>query len=195
MRVSRKHSIIAIFAALGAVLLSATAVALPNDHQQPIEIEAGSAMRDERQGVTLYERDVTIRQGSILIQADRVSVHSAGNQVDHIIAKGRPAHYQQQLKPGEKPVVARANTIEYQLAGDQILLIDNASLEQDGTTLTGNRIDYDLRQEVIRASGDDSSGGRIRMVIPPDQQRSSPPANAPSPAPEDTSAAEEDSAQ
>jgi len=185
MRVSGKLiTNIATLAALGAALLAGSAMALPSDPQQPIEIEAGSAMRDERQGVTIYERDVTIRQGSILINADKVTVHSAGNQVDHIVASGRPAHYQQQMKPGESPVVARAGTIEYQLAADQIHLVGDASLEQDGATLTGNRIDYDLRQEVIRASGDNAEGGRVRMVIPPDQQRSEPPPAASQPAPE-----------
>ncbi|MCK9563387.1 MAG: lipopolysaccharide transport periplasmic protein LptA [Bacteroidales bacterium] len=193
MRVSGKLTTnIATVAALCAALLAGTAVALPSDPRQPIEIEAGSAMRDERQGVTVYERDVTIRQGSILITADKVSVHSAGNQIDHIVATGSPAHYQQQLKPGENPVVARAATIEYQLAADQIHLVGNASLEQDGTTLTGSRIDYDLRQEVIRASGDNAEGGRIRMVIPPDQQRTEQPPDTRQPAPESLEESEEE---
>jgi lipopolysaccharide export system protein LptA len=195
MRVSRKFITgIAIYAALCAMLLSGAAAALPTDPQQPIEIEAGSAMRDERQGLTVYEQDVTIRQGSILINADRVSVHTVGNQVHRIVATGRPANYQQQPKPGDSPVVARANTIEYQLASDQIQLLGNASLEQAGTTLTGNRIDYDLRQEIIRASGDDTGGGRIRMVIPPGQQQSSQPrAGEPESGPQQ--AAEEDTTQ
>lgn len=165
----------AMCVAFGTALLSTAAVALPTDPQQPIEIEAGNAMRDERQGLTVYEQNVTIRQGSILINADRVSVHTAGNQVNRIVATGQPANYQQQPKPGDSPVVARANTIEYQLASDQIQLLGNASLEQAGTTLTGNRIDYDLRQEIIRASGDDTGTGRIRMVIPPGQQQPSQP--------------------
>lgn len=182
MRARGKHT--PGIAIIGALFVTGAA-ALPDDALQPIEIEAGSAMRDERQGLTVYEREVVIRQGSILINADTVTVHTAGTQVNRIVATGRPATYQQQTQPDESPMVARANTIEYQLADDQIHLVGNAIVEQAGTILSGNRIDYDLGQEIIRASGDEAEGGRIRMVIPPDQQRSGQPRPTP-PQPEGT---------
>jgi len=49
--------------------------------------------------------------------------------------------------------------------------LKNASLIQDESTLTGEYIEYNLKQEVIRARGGDEAGKeRIRMVIPPSQQ-------------------------
>lgn len=164
--------IFSTFLLLAIVALGATgAQALPSDRHQAIEIESRSAIREEKKGLTVYEGDVTIRQGSMLIRADRVSVHTSGNQVSKIICIGKPAHYEQQPKPGDKPITARANTIEYHLDRDVINLIANASLEQAGTTLTGERIDYDLKEEVIRARGDSTGDQRIRMVIPPSQQK------------------------
>ncbi len=157
--------------ALAGALATTAALGLPDDRHQAIEIQSQNAVREEKQGLTIYQGDVTISQGSILIRADKVTVHSAGNQVSKIICTGTPAHYQQQLKPGDKPVVARANTIEYLLDQDVINLVTNASLEQDGATLTGERIDYDLKQEIIKARGDASGSQRIRMVIPPNQQK------------------------
>ena len=152
---------------------ASAAVALPDDRHQAIEIQSRSAIREEKRGLTVYEGDVTIRQGSILIRADKVTVITTGDQVSRIVCTGNPAHYQQQPKPGDKPVIARANTIEYLLDQDIIQLIANASLEQAGATLSGERIDYDLKQEIIKARGDASGNQRIRMVIPPNQQKES----------------------
>jgi len=156
---------------LAMALAGSAAMALPDDRHQAIEIQSRSAIREEKRGLTVYEGNVTIRQGSILIRADKVTVMSTGNQVSRIVCTGTPAHYQQQPKPGDKPVIARANTIEYLLDQDIIQLIANASLEQAGATLTGERIDYDLKQKIIKARGDTSGNQRIRMVIPPSQQK------------------------
>ena len=163
--------IVSITLLIAALAASTAAWALPNDRHQAIEIQYRSAIREDKKGLTVYEGNVTISQGSMRIQAERVSVHTSGNQVSKIVCLGKPALYQQQPKPGDKPVIARGNTIEYQLERDVILLIGNASLEQAGSTLSGERIDYDLKEEVIKARGDSSGDQRIRMVIPPSQQK------------------------
>ncbi|KJS07958.1 MAG: hypothetical protein VR73_07470 [Gammaproteobacteria bacterium BRH_c0] len=163
--------VVSITLLLATLAASTAALALPDDRHQAIEIQSRSAIREEKKGLTVYEGNVTIRQGSMLIQADRVSVHTTGNQVSKIVCLGKPALYQQQPKPGDKPVTAKGNTIEYQLDNDVIHLIGSASLDQAGSTLTGERIDYDLKEEVIKARGDSSGDQRIRMVIPPSQQK------------------------
>ena len=145
--------------------------ALPEDRHQAIEIESREAIREETRGLTVYNGDVTIQQGSIRIDADRVTVHSEGNSITRIVCIGRPARYQQQPEPDSGLVIASGNTIEYNLGTDIILLTGNAALEQEEATLTGERIQYDLKQEVIRATGGEGSGqDRIRMVIPPSKQ-------------------------
>jgi len=154
--------VVSITLLLATLAASTAALALPDDRHQAIEIQSRSAIREEKKGLTVYEGNVTIRQGSMLIQADRVSVHTTGNQVSKIVCLG---------KPGDKPVTAKGNTIEYQLDNDVIHLIGSASLDQAGSTLTGERIDYDLKEEVIKARGDSSGDQRIRMVIPPSQQK------------------------
>ena len=147
------------------------AAALPADREMPIEIQAREALRDESSGLTIYEGDVAIKQGSILIRAEKVSVYNSGRKVDRIVCTGAPARYQQRPEPDAELVAAEANRIEYDLGTDIILLTENAKLEQDASTLTGERIEYDLKREIIRASGGDASGNeRIRMVIPPSQQ-------------------------
>ena len=145
--------------------------ALPSDHQQPIQIESDRAEQNEKNGTTTYEGSVIIRQGTIKINADKVTVFSDTNQVDRIVCVGNPAHYQQRPNPEDGLVLASAKTIKYHLVNDKIFLLKNASLEQNGSVITGEKIDYDLKAEVVKATAD--SDTRIHMVIPPSNQKDS----------------------
>ncbi len=161
-----------LFLTAAMLLCSMTASALPSDRNQPINIEANRAVRDDRQGTMVYHGNVVIRQGTILIRAAKVTVYSTDNRANRVVCVGTPAHYQQQPDGDKGLVLASANTIEYKLDSDQIHLIDNASLEQDGSITTGAKIDYDIAREVIKAKGDNTGKQRIIMVIPPHNQGS-----------------------
>ena len=147
------------------------AISLPSDANQPIKIESDRAERNDKKGTTVYEGSVIIRQGTIKIRADKVIVYTERGQVDRIVCIGKPAHYQQQPKPQDSLLLASADTIEYYLAADRIDLLKNASLKQNGTTITGEKINYDLKAEVVKASSSDTSKERIQMVIPPSNQK------------------------
>lgn len=147
-----------------------SALALPDDRAQAINIESDRASRNDKTGLTVYEGSVELNQGSIKIHADKITVHSTKNQVSRIVCTGEPAHYQQQPEPDSALVIARANTIEYHLDRDTITLRKNASLDQKGAILKGEIINYDLKKELIEARGDEQGSGRIQMVIPPNQQ-------------------------
>lgn len=160
-----------LVAAAWLALTAHTAAALPDDRHQAIEIQSREAIREEAKGLTVYSGDVLIKQGSIEITADKVTVESQGNKVVRIVCIGKPARYQQRPEPDSSLVIAQGNTIRYDLETDMVLLLINASLVQEEATLSGERIEYDLKQEVIRAQGGSESGNeRIRMVIPPSQQ-------------------------
>ena len=168
MLVKKALSVLALLFISGAIT---TALALPEDRHQAIEILSREAIREEAKGLTIYTGDVLIRQGSIEIKADKVTVYNEKNKVNRIIAIGKPARYQQKPEPDSGLVIASGNTIQYNLDTDIILLLKNASLIQDESTLNGEHIEYNLKQEVIRARGGDEAGKeRIRMVIPPSQQ-------------------------
>ncbi len=156
-----------------ALLLPALAQALPEDGQQPIEIESDRAHRDDRGDVVVYEGSVRIDQGSLHIDADKVTVHFANGEASRIVCEGAPAVYRQQQKPDAKPVNARARQIDYQMGQDVVVLTGAARIEQEGSILEGERITYDVAKEQIQARGDETNR-RIRMVIPPKQQPTTP---------------------
>ena len=147
--------------------LSPGSWALASDRNQTINIQADKAVSNDKTGVTTYEGTVQIDQGSLRILADQVTIERQDNKVKLIVAKGKPARFQQRPAADKNLVVAEAFTINYIVAKDRITLKKNALLEQEGTTMTGESIDYDIAHSVVKA-GDGSTGsqGRVQIVIP-----------------------------
>lgn len=152
-------------------MLSVHAHALPNDKEQPIHISANSAKLDRKQRTATYSGEVTLKQGSLEISADQITIHTnTDDKVEKMEARGKPARYQQQPAENQAPITAQANSIRYTLTNEQLLLLENAFLEQqNGASISGNRIDYDIRKEIMKAAGkkDAEQPQRIEIIIPP----------------------------
>lgn len=169
---------IAITSALTTgVLATNLAHALPDDRTKPIEIQANSAERDAKTGVTTYTGNVDIQQGSIHISASTVVLDSKNNALTEINASGGPATYHQQLTGPDDVIDAQANTIHFDVAKDLITLQGNSSLKQQSGNISGDRIEYDIKTERVRAqaaeSGSADNNKRITVIIPPAKQTSS----------------------
>lgn len=146
---------------------SGSALALPSDRDQPISYQADRAERDNQKGSTTLEGTVVMQRGSIRIEAERVVIEDQDNKISVIVATGSPARYQQTPSVGAEPVIASANRLEYRLGEQTLHLVGKASLVQGGSSLTGNRIDYDVAQSVVKAGSDRlNKSERVRMVIP-----------------------------
>lgn len=174
--IKRRLRRMAVFAtALPLALASLAALALPEDREQPIHIQSDSATHDQRQGRTIYEGSVQLTQGTLRILADRITIQTSdNNEVEWLEAEGSPAHFEQQPNIDEELLTARADFVRYSAGDRQVLLLRNAWLEQDGATMRGNRIDYDMELEIVKAQGETGSAQpRIEMVIPPQNSSSS----------------------
>ena len=156
----------ASLAAMIAALTSLTAVALPNDQQQPIHVAADSASFDEKSGTAIYKGTVQVTQGSLQIWADELQLSTDKNgSVQKVVAKGKPARFQQKPDPAKGLVEAQAEEIEYDTKADTINLSRNARLKQDSSSFQGSSIRYSISQQKIDAKGDSSS--RVMLVFPP----------------------------
>lgn len=159
---------LSVLLGLGAILGSQSLLALASDREQPIYIESDSAERNEKIGITVYQGKVKMDQGSLRILADKITIHSIDNKISKIVAIGSPAHYQQQPSQDKQLVIAEGGSIKYEISTERLELLTNASIVQEGTTLTGDRIDYDMAKSLVKAAGNASSANqRIQMVIPP----------------------------
>ncbi len=155
-----------VFVAL-VFILPGTASALPDDRDQPIRIEADEALRDEKQGFTRYEGHVRMDQGSLHIEADQITIYHDDKDANRILATGKPARLQQQPELEKGLIKASANTIEYFKTEDRIQLRENANIEQDGSIVTGDSIDYLMNEQLVKAGSDKNKGSsRVKVVIP-----------------------------
>ncbi len=151
--------------------------ALPEDARQPIYVDADKAEINKNKGITIYQGNVIINQGSMKILADQVTIFNREKKVNRIVAKSQKGQAQYQQKPAAEKdlVIAKADTIEYLVGKETLHLLDNAYLLQDGATIEGHRIDYDVRASMATATGqgnskgDDKANSRIQVVIPAKQ--------------------------
>lgn len=154
--------------AFGALMLALAAAvgALPDDSQQPIRISADQALRDDRKGITVYTGNVRMQQGSLQIEADKITLHHRQDQPDRIVARGTPARMQQQPEIDQEPVRAAARTIEYFRAEERVYLTREARIEQNGAIVTGDTIDYLFAEQRIKAQSGSNGEERVEVVIP-----------------------------
>lgn len=140
-----------------------TAVALESDRQQPIELAADSVDIDEAKGVSVYKGDVDLRQGSIHLRADLVTVHQSAGKTSKIVAEGRPVKFKQQSAKG--PVKGEARRVEYQVGSENLVLAGDAVLIQGKDTMRSDRIVYDRVRSVVKAGAAAQGKQRVRISI------------------------------
>lgn len=181
-----RHALRRLAAAVMVVcctLGASSALSLPADRNQPIYIQSDRAERDERKGTTVYTGDVEINQGSLHIAANRVTIAMDGTQVNRIDADGNPVRMQQKPAPDREPVDARARTLQYDVQREVLILTGQASITQEGSTVNGERIEYFMQEQRVKASAGSARSGssRVQMVIQPRHAQTQQPATPASP--------------
>jgi lipopolysaccharide export system protein LptA len=165
---SRSAPLCCAAALLLTLLGTGHAVALPDDQAQPIHITADQALRDEKQGVTVYSGNVHLNQGTLRIDADKLTIYHMSEELDQVIAEGSPATLQQQPDAEGGPVNARAHIITYYRKEDRVHLQREAHIERDGSIVTGDSIDYYITEQLVKADSDqEQEGSRVQVIIPP----------------------------
>ncbi|MCK5665301.1 MAG: lipopolysaccharide transport periplasmic protein LptA [Thiotrichaceae bacterium] len=154
------------------LLLSTNVFALSTDREQPIRIEADSAKLDNIKMRVVYQGNVIITQGTIRLTAEQVILNYTKKQeIDKVIALGKPAYFQQRLDSGED-IKAQAKEMEYDAQKNTLYLKKNAELTKGKNgqkTYTSNapRIMYDTQRGIIKADKGKENEGRIIMTFKP----------------------------
>jgi lipopolysaccharide export system protein LptA len=163
------HTLAGAYVLLLLLMLPALSVqALPDDRDQPIHIAADKALRDEKQGITVYTGNVRMSQGSMELEADKLTIYQIDDDADKIVAQGNPAKMRQQPEADESLVHAHALVITYLRTKEIVHLQDNARIEQAGDLVTGESIDYFIAKQLIKAeSGKSEKSEQVVVVIQP----------------------------
>lgn len=149
---------------LATPLLSTQVEAASADRKLPLEIEADRKHTDYKGGQAVYEGNVIIRQGQLLLRADSATIYLRNGQFDRAMLEGKPATYQDQDEDGQ-PIKGEARRMDYQASEDRITLTGQAKVQHAGDTLASERIVYNLKSEVVDAGA--GGGDRVRMILQP----------------------------
>lgn len=146
--------------------MSFSAHALKGDTDQPMEITSGTQSLDMENSTVVLTDNVVITQGSIKINAAKVTIVRQEGKRETVDAQGGPVTFQQTLDNG-KPVNGKANSVSYDLNSEFLTLVGNAELKQIDSFIKAERITYDVKKQQLKAT----SGGksRVKTVLIPMQ--------------------------
>jgi lipopolysaccharide export system protein LptA len=165
-----KISKTSLYAVLCAGLLATSAHAEKTDRDKPVNLEADTVTLDDINKVSVYQGNVVLSQGTMLLRADRVQVTQNADGLDKVSATGRPVAFRQKLDGREEYIEGYADRIEYNGATSQLELIGQAMLRRGSDELRGAQISYNANTEfykVVGQPGAKTPSGRVRAVIRP----------------------------
>lgn len=161
----------------GGLAVAMAAVALEEDQDQPLYIEADAAELDDKQSTSLYLGNVDVKQGSLHIQADEALVHHKpdNRRIEKIIAIGEPVRYRQLLEDDPEEVRGRARRMEYEAEREELTLIGDAVLIQGEDRFASDRIIYNRITDRVTAGTSAQGSGRVKVRIEPETAAESQP--------------------
>ncbi len=164
-KVSMKLSQISLLAGL---LFSSPSWALSSDTEQPIHINSDSQNFDMQSNQVTFLGDVTLKQGSIKIFADKlVVIRPQGQEGREILeAYGKPARFSQLTDDG-KTLKGKANKLRYELENEFLKMTDSAELTQDDSIIQGKVITYNMQTQKLIADG--GKNERVTTILQPSQ--------------------------
>jgi len=158
------------------------------DKDKPTEIESNRMMSDDARQMTIFEGNVVLTKGTLVVHADRVVVRQDADGFQHVTATGDPVRFRQKTdaKNGTEGswIDGQAKRVELDEHEDKVELFDNARVTRDKDVVRGNYIFLDERSGFFSVSGGaDEPQGRVRAVLQPKTPAaSSAPGAAPAPA-------------
>lgn len=179
------------------LLLAVSVQAGKADRSQPMVVEADQpGTVDLQRQVVVFNGNVVISQGSMVLRADRVELRETPDgyrAASAVGSPGRPATWRQRRDGVDETVEGAADRIEFDGRADTLRLLGNGTVRRlRGSTvadeITGAAIMWDNTAEVFKVEGGAVTAanptGRVRAVLSPrPAPASAPAATAPSAAP------------
>ena len=170
------------YAVLCAALLAASAHAEKADRDKPVNLEADTVTLDDIKKISIYQGNVVLSQGTLLLRADRVQVTHNANGIDKVSATGRPVAFRQKADGSDEFIEGYADRIEYDGVSSQLELIGQAQLRRGSDELHGAQISYNADTGLYKVVGQPNAktpSGRVRAMIRPKPRSPEQPAAKP----------------
>jgi lipopolysaccharide export system protein LptA len=159
-------AISSVLLALSYVLFWGQTQALATDKEQQIQLEADRVDIDDAKGVSTYQGNVVLIQGSLHVWCDAMTIYSSSQAANKIVATGNPARFRQ--KPEDKDEIqGEALKIVYFTNEEKVHLLQEAQLTQNADVFRSQRIELDLLRDTITAGRTKDTPGRVHITLQP----------------------------
>jgi lipopolysaccharide export system protein LptA len=169
--------------ALLAGLAPVGALAERADKDKPTHIEASRMSSDDARRMTIFEGNVVLTKGTVIVRADRIVVRQDAEGYQFATATGKPVRFRQKGDPrGERAGVwteGEALRIELDDRNERVELFEKARVTRDQDVVNGEYIFIDQRTEFFSVSAGKGAPAaapesRVRAVIQPKTQAPQP---------------------
>jgi lipopolysaccharide export system protein LptA len=162
-------------AVIGASLTLYAGVSLAEraDRDKPVNIESDKLTIDDNKKESVFEGNVTLTQGTLMLKADRIIVKQDAQGFNYGFAYGKPAYFRQKREGTDEHVEGYAERLEYDGRKDKVQMFTNAEIRKGIDEVKGDYISYDAVSEFYQVIGGPSVAttgnpkGRVRAVIQP----------------------------
>jgi lipopolysaccharide export system protein LptA len=143
------------------------------DREKPVNIEADRLTVDDAKKESVFEGNVTVSQGTLLLKADRVVVRQDAGGFNYAYAYGKPAYFKQKRDGYDEYVEGQGERLEYDGKADKMHVFTNAEIRKGADEVKGDSIAYDATTGFYQVLGGPSVAtpvnpkGRVRATIQP----------------------------
>ena len=185
------------FAAIAGIA-GATLAAFPShaekaDRDKPVNIEADRVSVDDVKKTQVFEGNVQLVKGTLIIRAERIVVIQDDDGYQRGVATGTASvlpHFRQKREGQDDYIDGEGERIEHDAKAEKTEFFNRAWVRSGLDEVRGQFISYDaLTEKYFVTSGPNGtraqpcSGERVRAVIQPKKQDGAPPASRPSTTP------------
>ena len=162
------------------------------DRSRPTQIEANRMSSDDARRMSIFEGNVVLTKGTLVVRADRIVVRQDAEGYQFATATGAPVRFRQRGDPrGGREAVwtdGEALRIEIDDRNEHVNLYERARLTRDKDVVNGEHIFLDQRTEFFavnsaKGAAPTEPSGRVTVVIQPKVEAPKPEPVPPKPVP------------
>ncbi|MEY3202467.1 MAG: Lipopolysaccharide export system protein LptA [Pseudomonadota bacterium] len=152
------------------------------DRNQPINLEADKVSVDERNRLHIFEGNVTLTQGTMVIRANKIVVTQDAEGFQKGVATGGPdglARFKRKREGRNDFVEGEAERIEHDTRSEISQFFNRAYVKSGQDEVRGQYVSYNNRTENYTVTGGEQKGAatpptRVRAVIMPKNTETAP---------------------
>ncbi len=145
-----------------------------SDTMAPVTLEADFVEIDDKNQEAVFKGNVTLRQGTLEINANEIIVKRDEKGFQYGKARGNPAHFRQKREGLDEHIDGYAKRIEYNGENGQLEMFEDAKITRGPDEVEGDYISYNMTNEFFQIKGGGKSAasinnpnGRVKAVIKP----------------------------